>query len=205
MIAFAASHPEVALGFEDEVWWSRTAQPHLHAWMEPDAPLHLVEQVRPRTDKTPKALACYGLLVSTPAAPESLPEQVWLRFVQGRPVSDLTIQYLTWCCDRLEALGKRILVLIWDNASWHISHQVRTWCRLHNRTVKQQGCGVRILICALPTKSPWLNRIEPHWMHGKRHIVEPARLLSAHELAERVCAYFDCAHEPHLTITDIPT
>ena len=26
---------------------------------------------------------------------------------------------------------------------------------------------------------PWLNRLEPHWVHGKRAIVEPARLLTA--------------------------
>jgi hypothetical protein len=27
----AATHPTWALGFEDEVWWSRLALPHLHA------------------------------------------------------------------------------------------------------------------------------------------------------------------------------
>ena len=42
---------------------------------------------RPKDDPDPKALACYGLLVSCPAAPETLPEQVWLRFVEDRPVS----------------------------------------------------------------------------------------------------------------------
>ena len=57
--------------------------------------------------------------------------------------------------------------------------------REHNRTVRQQGQDVRIVPCYLPSKSPWLNRIEPHWMHGKRKIVEPARLLTAQELADR--------------------
>jgi hypothetical protein len=54
----------------------------------------------------------------------------------------------------------------------------------------------------LPIKSPWLNPIEPKWVHGKRSIVEPTRLLSANELADRVCAYFACSHEPHLSIPD---
>jgi hypothetical protein len=37
-------------------------------------------------------------------------------------------------------------------------------------------------------------------VHGKRHVVEPARLLSANELIDRVCAAFDCPHEAHLSV-----
>jgi transposase len=129
-------------------------------------------------------------------------EEAWLRFVAGRPVSGLTTRYLAWCCAKLEAAGKEALLLIWDNASWHGSQQVRTWIRAHNRQVKQSGRGVRIIGCYLPIKSPWLNPIEAKWGHGKRRVVEPARLLPAQELSERVCAAFGCAHEPHLTISD---
>jgi hypothetical protein len=39
-------------------------------------------------------------------------------------------------------------------------------------------------------------------MHGKRAIIEPARLLSAHEVVERVCAHFGCNYEPFLPITE---
>jgi transposase len=122
--------------------------------------------------------------------------------VERRPVSKLTIPYLAWCCTKLEAAGKEALLLIWDNAPWHVSQQVRTWIRAHNRQVKQSGRGVRIIACYLPIKSPWLNPIEAKWVHGKRRVVEPARLLPAHELRERVCAAFGCAQEPHLTISD---
>jgi hypothetical protein len=59
---------------------------------------------------------------------------------------------------------------------------------------------VRILACCLPIKSPWLDPIEPEWAHGKRHVVEPARLLPASELIDRVCAAFDCPHRPHLSL-----
>jgi hypothetical protein len=31
LIRLSAQHPEWVLGFEDEVWWSRVAQPLLHA------------------------------------------------------------------------------------------------------------------------------------------------------------------------------
>ena len=59
--------------------------------------------------------------------------------------------------------------------------------------------GVRIVPCLLPSKSPWLNPIEPKWVHGKRAILEPARVLTAQELADRVCAYYGCPHDAHLS------
>jgi transposase len=127
-------------------------------------------------------------------------EQVWLRFVDGRPVSAITTQFLAWCLGRLAQEGKRALLLVWDNAGWHVSKEVRAWIRAHNREVKRTGQGVRLIACYLPTKSPWLNNIEPHWIHSKRNIIEANGLLSAHELIDRICAYFGCAHEPHLSI-----
>jgi transposase len=193
LIRLAARHPDWVLGFADETWWTRVRQPSLHTWT--DEPLRLVEQSVATDDPDPKALACYGLLVR-PAG--STPDEVWLRFVDGRPISAITTQFLAICCDRLAARGKRALLLIWDNASWHISKAVKGWIREHNRTVKQDGHGVRIIACRLPTKSPWLNPIEPYWVHGKRAVVEPAGLLSAAELEERVCAHFHCHPQEHL-------
>lgn len=90
-----------------------------------------------------------------------------------------------------------MLVLVLDNASWHISQLVRQWLRSHNAMVKREG-GVRILKCFLPVKSPWLNPIEPHWVHGKRAIVEPVRTLTTEEVIHRVCNYFGCEHGEHL-------
>ncbi len=37
-------------------------------------------------------------------------------------------------------------------------------------------------------------------VHGKRKVVEPDGLLTAHELAERACKVFGRAHEPHLSV-----
>ncbi|MGH3147503.1 MAG: transposase, partial [Rubrobacter sp.] len=62
------------------------------------------------------------------------------------------------------------------------------------------GSGVRVVCCLLPVKSPWLNPIEPMWVHGKRKVVEFDGLLGAYELADRACEVFDCPHEPHLSI-----
>jgi transposase len=203
LIRLAGSHPTWALGFEDEVWWSRLARPALHTWAEGDRSLRLVEHATAKDDPDPKALACYGLLVRWAQPDRRWREEVWLRFVPGRPLSGITTRYLAWCSAKLQAIGKEALLLVWDNASWHVSREVRGWIRQHNREVQRTGTGVRIVSCYLPTKSPWLNPIEPKWVHGKRRVVEPARLLPARELVRRVCAAFDCPHEAHLAMPDV--
>jgi DDE superfamily endonuclease len=202
LLRLAEHHPEWALGFEDETWWSRVAQPHLHAWAPAQQPLRLVEQSIPATAPEPKALACYGLLARS-ATPHGAPhEEVWLRFVDGRPVSAMTTAFLAWRCAKLAHQGKTALLLVRDNASWHRSAAVRSWIREHNRQVKRWGTGVRLIVCPLPTKSPWLNPLEPRWVHGKRGVVEADGVLSAWELADRACAYFQCPHETHLVISE---
>jgi transposase len=190
------SNPGWVVGFEDEVWWSRVALPSVHAWSEDDERLRLRQQTLAKDDLDPKAISCYGLYL-----PEL--DETWLRFVDGRPVSGITTRFLAWCSERLSARGKEVLVLVWDNASWHISCEVRQWTGKHNRQVKKgEKQGVRIISCLLPKQSPWLNPIEPKWMHGKRRVFRADGLLSAHELAERVCAAFGCPHYEHLYITE---
>jgi DDE superfamily endonuclease len=184
LIRLAAAHPDWVLGYQDETWWSRLALPAMRAWTDEDRPLRLVEQMVPKGDTDPKALSCYGLLRADTGG-------MMLRFVSGRPVSQVTEDYLAWACERLKAEGKKALLLVWDNAAWHVSKRVRSWIRDHNRRARGDG-GVRILPCFLPVKSPWLNPIEPKWAHGKQAIVEPERLLSAIEVRTRVCDYYGC-------------
>jgi DDE superfamily endonuclease len=198
LIRLAQRHEDLRLGFLDEVWWSRLARLDLFAWQDDRQPLRLVEQTVARTDPDPKALACYGLLARSWQADGQRTDARWLRFVEGRPVSVVTIAFLAWCAEQAAALDKRAVLLVWDNASWHLSHIVRRWRREHNQQVKQSGQGVRLIVCFLPVKSPWLHPIEPQWLHGKKRVAEPDRLLSAAELADRVCAAYDCPHHPHL-------
>jgi hypothetical protein len=53
----AAQPPDWVLGFADETWWSRLAQPALYSWTG-GTPLRLLEQDGPKGDAAPKALAC---------------------------------------------------------------------------------------------------------------------------------------------------
>lgn len=182
------------LGYQDEVWFSRLAQPSVHAWTpetEPALRLQAKERDKPGTPGAePAAVACYGLLRADTT-------QMMLRFVDGRPVSGVTIQFLEWLLEVLAQEGKKALLMIWDNASWHVSQQVQRWVREHNRRVKRQG-GCRLLVCPLPSRSPWLNNIEPKWAHGKRHIVEPERKLSGFEIQQRLCDYYQCELLPKI-------
>jgi transposase len=167
--------------------------------VDDEGQLRLQELTPPKDDPDPKALACYGLLLRR--RPQHT-DQLLLRFVEGRPVSSVTTDFLAWCSERLTAQGVSGLLLIWDNASWHKSQQVQEWISRHNRTVKQSGQGVRIVPCLLPSKSPWLNPIEPKWVHGKRAVSEPDRMLSADELEERVCAYYGRERQAHLIMPE---
>jgi DDE superfamily endonuclease len=202
LIAWASQQRSWAIGFLDEVWWSRFALPRIHAWQNEDQPVRLVEQTWKKGDPDPKAFACYGVLWQQGPVADPIRKKMSLRFVTARPVSAITTPFLEWCCTRLQAQGKTSWLLIWDNASWQVSKQVRTWIREHNSQVKQEGKGVRILPFFLPTKSPWLNPIEPKWVHAKKAIVEPDGLLSAQQLAERICAHFGCSYEPPLSIVE---
>ncbi len=161
--------------------------------------MRLQELERAKDDPDPKALACYGVLLRR--RPQQA-DQMLLRFVEGRPLSAVTTDFLAWCCERLAAQGVSGWFLIWDNASWHKSQYVRDWIRVHNRSLKQTGQGVRIVPCLLPSKSPWLNPIEPKWVHGKRAVSEPDRMLSADELESRVYAYYRCTPEAHLIMPE---
>jgi hypothetical protein len=143
----AGANPEWAIGFEDECWWSRVALPTLNAWSEEDKPLRLLQRSVPKDDPEPKAVSCYGLYL-----PEL--DKTWLRFVDGKPVSSITTQFLEWSLEKLESVSKKVLLLIWDNASWHVSKEVRRWLGKHNRRVKNSGEGVRVVSCLLPKQSP---------------------------------------------------
>ncbi len=102
----AAANPKTwAVGFLDECWWSRVALPTLSSFSEEGKPLRLIQQSVAKDDPEPKAISCYGLY---------LPEigDTWLRFVDGRPISSITTQFLERSLEKLEEIDKKGLVLI---------------------------------------------------------------------------------------------
>jgi hypothetical protein len=189
-MALALGHPDWVLGFQEEVGWSRYAQPNRHPWTDA-TPLRVLHNAPDRHDPEPQAVACYGLWRADT-------QGMLLRVVDGRPVSAVTTQLLTWLTDRLATAGKTALLMGWDKASWHVRQAVRAWRTAHNRRVKREG-GWRVVVGPLPSKSPWRNRIEPKWVHGKRAMAEPDRKLHVAELQHRICAYYDWTHSEILS------
>ena len=104
MIRKTLAQANWGLGFADKVWWSRLAQPEVHAWTA-GTPVQLQEITRPKDDPDPKAVACYGLLRADT-------QEVRVRLVEGRPVSHVTTAFLGWVCERLQAEGKEAVRLI---------------------------------------------------------------------------------------------
>ena len=121
------------LGFQDECWWSRLAQPDVSTWTDAD-PLRLIPPGKAKGDG-PAALACYGIYRRDTGG-------MMLRFVDGRPVSQVTEDFLAWACGAFAGEGKRVFVLVWDNAAWHVSKRVRRWIETHNRRVRRTKRGV---------------------------------------------------------------
>ena len=74
---------------------------------------------------------------------------------------------------------------------------MREWIRTYNQQAKQVG-EVRLLVHWLPTRSPWLNPIEPYCGHAKRRVCEPSGELSNAELRRRIRAQFKA-----LTLDDL--
>jgi len=104
LIRLAGLDPQVVLGYLDEVWWSRFSQPKVRTW-EYDKPLRMEQREAATDDKEPKAIACYGLLRKDT-------EQVRVRFLEERPISEITISFLEWIIEELEKEGKKALFLI---------------------------------------------------------------------------------------------
>ncbi len=167
---------------EDECWFSRFAQPSAHTWAPREQSLHLVQR-DPRRGEKDQALACFG-------AVRQETQQVYLHFSEGQPDSEQMWVFIMGLLDIARQEDKEVVVMLWDNASWHKSQRIRQWIRTYNRAAKRVG-EPRLLTHLLPVKSPWLNPIEPHWIHAKRATCQPDGELSACELRQRLCEYFE--------------
>jgi hypothetical protein len=193
LIQVAAKHSDWVLGFLDEVWWNRLSRPSLNTWTA-GPPLKLPVLKLADDDPDPIAFCCYGMLRNDS-------HKVMLRFVDGRPQGSFTAQFLSWLSQELRDEGKRRLIVVWDDASWHACDQVVTWLKEHNYRVRERD-GVEIIHFELPTKSPWLNNIEPCWQHARKAIMEPDRTLTAEETRMRVCQHFGCQLLRDLRVED---
>jgi transposase len=158
-------------------------------WMNREQPLKLV-QLTPPPGTQDKALSCFGAVCGEL-------DELFLDFAAGHPNSEQMWAFIINLLALARRLERKVLVLIWDNAPWHTSKRIMQWIRWYNQAAKYTG-DVRLLVFWLPVKSPWLNPIEPHWGHAKKHVCEPDGELDANELKRRICAYFDTEPLAHV-------
>src|SRR5215472_6419031 len=170
LIAWCSQQSGWAIGFLDEVWWSRFALPALNSWQSKDEPVRLVEQVWQKHDPDPKAFACYGVLWQQGPVTDPIRREMSLRFVDGRPVSAITTQFLEWICTRLQAGGKTGFLLSLSitppgiTASTLKPGFVITTARSRKRA---KGCASCPSFC--PLKVPGSTRLSPGGcMPGRR-------------------------------------
>lgn len=166
--------------YEDESWFSRFQMPRLRSFSPVGEPFRMPVH-SPRSGEPNQALALYGAL--------RLPDkQIVVQWSEAQPASQPTWQFL----QRLIAQEpeKRWLMVIWDNASFHKSRWLMQRIREHNRLARKEG-RTRLVPYRLPVGAPWLNPIEPHWLHCKRAVYSVAPPLTSEELRERANEYFD--------------
>jgi len=120
------------LTWEDECWFSRFAQPTMNAWTADGKSLALLQQDKSKDDHEPKAVACFGAL-------DHESGKVLLRFSNGQPNSTYTLEFIEYLLSVAKKRRKRVLVVIWDKASWHNSEQVRRWVKDYNQNAKLKG------------------------------------------------------------------
>ena len=87
----ADGSPEWAIGFSDECWWNSVGSFILRAFCEERGAPTMIQQSDAKDDPEPKAISCYGLYLPRL-------DGMWIRFVDGRPVSSVTTQLRSWCC-----------------------------------------------------------------------------------------------------------
>jgi transposase len=175
LLAMARAAPDGTAYWLDQSWFARWPY-RFRAWAAKDAPLRVAQRWSEEVDTT----ALYAAL-------DDESQEAFLRWATGQPDSEETVQFLEALMAHCTQNGLRFIVLIWDKASWHTSKRTRDWIRAYNRRAKREA-RTRLIVCQLPTRSPWLMPLEPifgwtkHQVLGGRLFETVAQLQAAVEL-----------------------
>lgn len=176
LLAWARSAPDGAAVWLDESWFVRWPY-RFWAWATQDA----LPRVAKRWNETVETTALYAAL-------DDETQEAFLRWT-GQPNSQRTITFLEALMTHVAQQGKRFIVLFWDQASWHTSKRTRAWIRAYNQRAKREGLP-RLIICELPSRSPWLMPLEPIFGWTKRHVLGDRKFATLAELQAAVEQHF---------------
>jgi transposase len=175
LLAIARAAVDGTAFWLDQSWFSRWPY-RFRAWAAKDAPLRVAQRWSEKVDTT----ALYAAL-------DDESQEGFLRWATGQPNSEETVQFLEALMAHCTQNGLRFIILIWDKAPWHTSKRTRSWIRAYNRRAKEEA-RTRLIVCQLPTRSPWLMPLEPifgwtkHQVLGGRLFQTVAQLQAAVEL-----------------------
>jgi hypothetical protein len=177
LLAMARAAPDGAAVWLDQSWFVRWPY-RFWAWASKDEPLRVAKRWNEEVDTT----ALYAAL-------DDETQEAFLRWAEGQPNSEVTVQFLEALMAYWTKKGKRFIVLFWDKASWHTSKKTQTWIRSYNRRAKREGL-TRLIVCHLPTRSPWLMPLEPIFGWVKRQILGHRLFETVTGLRAAVECYF---------------
>jgi transposase len=177
LLAMARTAPDGAAVWLDQSWFARWPY-RFRAWVHKKAPLHVAQRWNEPVDTT----ALYATL-------DDETQEAFLRWAQGQPDSEQTIHFLEALMVHWTQQGKRFIVLFWDRAPWHTSAKTRRWIRVYNQRAKQEGL-TRLIICSLPSRSPWLMPLESIFGWTKHQILGGRVFNTVAELRAAVEHYF---------------
>ncbi len=179
ILAWARQDPSIMVVYQDESWFSGNAKP-VRSYGRPGQPRDV------SVDKPAHKLKGAWVLY---AALEAVSGKVH-RHYAPRCNQTQVRQQLETLLEHFQAEGKRVLVVLWDNASWHTAQALRHWYHRYNQKAKREGL-IRLLLVALPSRSPWLNAIEAVFGQAKRHIVGNRSVHPPSRLKQKTERYYE--------------
>jgi transposase len=177
LLAMARAAADGTVFWLDQSWFSRWPY-RFRAWAAKDAPLRVAQRWSEKVDTT----ALYAAL-------DDKSQEAFLRWATGQPNSEETVQFLEALMAHCTQNGLRFIVLIWDKASWHTSKRTQGWIRAYNRRAKEESL-TRLIVCQLPTRSPWLMPLEPIFGWTKHQVLGDRLFETVAQLQAAVERYF---------------
>jgi transposase len=177
LLAIARAAPDGTALWLDQSWFSRWPY-RFRAWAAKDAGLRVAQRWSEKVDTT----ALYAAL-------DDESQEAFLRWSTGQPDSEETVEFLEALMVHCTQKGLRFIVLIWDKAPWHTSKRTQGWIRAYNRRAKEEA-RTRLIVCQLPTRSPWLMPLEPIFGWTKHQVLGGRLFQTVAQLQAAVESYF---------------
>lgn len=178
ILAWAKQDPSIVVVYQDESWFSGNPKP-VRRYGRPGQPREVA--LEKPAQKLKGAWVLYAAL-------EAVSGKVH-RHYAPRCNQTQVRQQLENLLQHFEAEGKRVLVVLWDNASWHTAQALRQWYHRYNQQAKRDG-RIRLLLVRLPSRSPWLNALEAVFGQAKRHIVGNRTVRPPSRLKQKTERYY---------------